>query len=42
MKAFISAETASWFPGVTKSGDYTVTFESDSFFEILRTLVWVL
>jgi len=35
------AEKVSWFPGVTKKSENTVTFHSDSFFEILRTLYWI-
>jgi len=35
------AEKASWFPGVIKISDNIVTFHSDSFFEILRTVKWI-
>lgn len=35
------AERASHFPGVTRKGDLTVRFQSDSFFEILRTHSWI-
>jgi len=35
------AEKVSWFPGVNRKSDNTVTFQSDSFFEILRTLYWI-
>ena len=36
------AEKASWFPGVSKKNLYTVTFQSVSFFQILRTISWIL
>ena len=35
-------EKISWFPGVTKKNENTVTFRSDNFFEILRTIKWIL
>jgi D-amino peptidase len=35
------AEKVSWFPGVSKKSSNIVTFESSSFFEILRTLYWI-
>jgi len=41
-KEHMYAERASYFPGVTKKDDYTVIFESDSLFEVLRTLKWIL
>jgi len=36
------AQRASHFPGVTKVSDNVVAFESDSFYEILRTTMWVI
>ena len=36
------AERVSWFPGVTRKSDNIVTFQSDSFFEILRTIKWII
>jgi len=36
------AEIAAWYPGVTRTGDNTVIYQSDSFFEILRTIKWIL
>jgi len=36
------AEKYSYFPGVTKSSDCVVTFESDNYFEVLRTLQWIM
>jgi len=36
------AETVSWFPGVTRKSDYIVSFKSGSFFEILRTVKWII
>jgi len=35
------AEKVSWFPGVSKTSGNIVTFRSDSFFEVLRTLYWI-
>jgi len=40
-KSHIFAEKAMWFPGVTRKGDNTVVFGSDSFFEVLRTISWI-
>jgi D-amino peptidase len=36
------AEAASYFPGVVKISDNTVTFQSEDFFEILRTIKWII
>jgi len=35
-------EKVSYFPGMVKKSDYILTFETDNFFEVLRTIVWVL
>ncbi|MDR2729337.1 MAG: M55 family metallopeptidase [Treponema sp.] len=35
------AEKVSWFPGVSRKSDNIVIFRSDSFFEVLRTLIWI-
>jgi len=36
-----NAEKAVWFPGVKRKSDDIVTFQSDNFFEILRTILWI-
>ena len=36
------AERASHYPGVVRKSDNTVTFESESFLEVLRTAKWIL
>ena len=36
------AEKVSWFPGVKRKNDNTVTFCSNDFFEILRVVRWIL
>lgn len=41
-KEHIGAEIASWYPGVTRAGDNTITFQSDSYFEILRSIQWIM
>ena len=41
-KKHTDAEKASWYPGVTRTSDNIVTFQSDSFLEILRTISWIL
>ena len=41
-KGHMQAEQASWYPGVTRKTDNIVAFESDSFFEILRTIKWII
>jgi len=35
------AQDVSWFPGVTKKSDNVVTFQSNDFFEVLRTIKWI-
>jgi len=40
-KSHMLAHKASWFPGVAKKGDMAVTFRSDNYFEILRTIKWI-
>jgi len=40
-KSHVMAHKASWYPGVTIKNDTTVTFQSDNFFEILRTIQWI-
>jgi len=35
------AERVSWFPGVSRAAGNIVTFQSDNFFEVLRTLYWI-
>jgi D-amino peptidase len=37
-----SAEKASWYPGVSKKSDNIAAFQSDSFFEVLRTIYWII
>ncbi|MCL2362838.1 MAG: M55 family metallopeptidase [Defluviitaleaceae bacterium] len=36
------AYEATWYPGVTRKNDHTVTFESDNYFEVLRTIKWII
>ena len=36
------AEKASHFPGVTKKSETTVTFQSDDYYEVLRTIRWIM
>jgi len=35
------AEKISWFPGLVRKNVNTVTFQSDDYFEILRTIKWI-
>ena len=35
------AERASYFPGVTKKDDCIVTYQSECFYEVLRTMLWI-
>ena len=35
------AERASYFPGVTKKSDCIATFQSECFYEVLRTILWI-
>jgi len=35
------AERVSWFPGVMRKNDNTVTFKSNDYFEILRVVRWI-
>ena len=37
-----SAEKAAWFPNVSRKSDCVVTFSSNDYFEILRTILWIL
>ena len=41
-KTHTKAYQASYFPGVTRTSDHVVTYSSDSFFEILRTTLWIM
>ena len=41
-KEHISAEAASYFPGAIRKNDNTVIFQSNSLFEILRTIKWIM
>jgi D-amino peptidase len=36
------AEKASWYPGVSKKSDNIVTFQSNDYFEVLRTIKWII
>ena len=36
------AEAASYFPGVIRKNENTVLFQSDNFFEVLRTIKWIM
>ena len=36
------AERVSYFPGVAKKDHNTVVFQSDSFFDVLRTVLWIM
>jgi len=36
------AESASYFPGVTKKNDCVVTYKSECFYEVLRTMMWIM
>jgi len=38
----IRAERSSWYPGVKRKNENTVIFESNNFFEVLRTLKWIM
>jgi len=40
-KEHIRAERVTWFPGVKRKDDNTVTFCSNDYFEILRTVRWI-
>jgi len=40
-KEHTRAENVSWYPGVKRKNDTTITFKSDDYFEILRTIKWV-
>ncbi|MCL2378286.1 MAG: M55 family metallopeptidase [Defluviitaleaceae bacterium] len=40
-KSHVHAHKASYFPGVARQSDTAVSFTSDSFFEILRTIQWI-
>ena len=40
-KEHTRAEDVSWFPGITRKNDNTISFQSDDFFEILRTIKWI-
>ena len=35
------AQKVSWYPGVVKKSDTTVAFQSDNYFEVLRTIYWI-
>ena len=41
-KEHMRAEVVSWYPGVARKSDNTVVFESDDYFEILRTIKWII
>jgi len=41
LRNHLLAQRASFFPGVIRSGSQSVTFESDDYFEILRTFMFV-
>ena len=41
-KDHINTEIASWYQGVKRINENTVTFHSDDFFEILRTIKWII
>jgi len=41
-KTHMRAEEVSWYPGVTRKSDNTITFQSDDYFEILRTIKWII
>jgi len=41
-KSHIHAHKAAWFPGVVRKNDIAVTFQSDSYFEVLRTINWII
>jgi len=41
-KEHVKAEKASWFPGVELVSANIVKYSSDSFFEILRTTIWII
>jgi len=36
------AEMVSWYPGVKRESEYVVSFSSKDYFEVLRTLKWIL
>jgi len=41
-KEHTRAEVASWYPGVNQVSENIVTFQSNNYFEVLRTLKWIL
>jgi len=41
-KNHADCESASWFPNAKRKDDTVLTFETDDYFEVLRTLRWVL
>jgi len=40
-KSHMSAQKASWYPGVERKSDTAVVFRANNYFEILRTLQWI-
>ena len=40
-KEHMKAEDVSWYPGITKINETTVSFQSDNYFDILRTVKWI-
>jgi len=41
-KEHIHAEKVSHFPGVKRIGDNTIIFSRDDYYEVLRTLLWII
>ena len=41
-KEHMHTEKVSHFPGIKRQSDTVITFESDSFYEVLRTVRWIL
>jgi D-amino peptidase len=38
----VEAYRASWYPGMTKTGPQTVSFQNSSYFEVLRAIRFVI
>jgi D-aminopeptidase len=36
------AERVSWFPGIERKTDNIVVFRNESFFEVMRTIRWII
>jgi len=41
-KEHVKAEDVSWYPGIERISDTTVSYKTDDYFEILRTVKWII